>query len=185
MSVRDRKVYIAGSLFKEGDQAQRLREEAVLRKHGVSVYNPISADVNDKSKLPTAWEIVEKDFGEILSCDGMLVGVDDVDMGVSCEVGMCYGMNYVLEILRKMVMEDVVGKEGIERLLREIPMKRMYGHHSDIRIGTAHEYRGNYVPYGVNQFYIGAIERYGKVYGGYVSAVEGIVREDSQHERRD
>lgn len=173
------KVYIAGSLFKEADICQRKKEQALieeLTKNSWVIYNPITADINDKSKLPSADDIVWSDFNEIKDCNEMLCALDDNDLGQAAEVGMVFGLNFWHDELSKLIQENNVNTESIQALLDKYPKKQIFAHHSDIRISTAHLYQGNYVPYGINQFLIGAIEACGHIYPSYTLAINEMIQ---------
>lgn len=175
------KVYIAGSLFKEADICQRKKEEAFIRDNTVNnwiIYNPINADINDKSRLPTAEDIVWGDFNQIKDCNAMLCALDDQDLGQAAEIGMVFGMNFWYDQLETLIANNQVSVENLRALLAQYPKKQIYAHHSDIRLSTAHEYRGNYVPYGINQFLIGAVEACGQIYPNYTKAIQEMIKKD-------
>ncbi len=175
-----KKVYIGGSLFKQADIKQRLYEEGYVKKQSNnlwSVYNPINADINDKSLLPTAKSIFIGDLNEIISSDAILAALDDNDPGLNAEIGICYGINYVLEKLDALLKQDDISKTSIQNLINQIKPKKVYAHLSDIRVPTAHKYSGNYVPYGYNQFVIGAIEEMGEIHSTAESAIDQMLKD--------
>lgn len=174
------KVYIAGSLFKESDIVQRKLEEAKIKElaNQFKIYNPITADANDKTKLPTAASIYLKDFSELITANKILVALDDADLGVSAEIGIVNGFNFVhkaiSEILSSYNSSDAISK--INEFLKKYPLKTMYGHLSDIRVNSATHYEGFYIPYGYNQFVIGAILNDGLIYDSYLQAIKYLVK---------
>ncbi len=145
-----KKIYMAGKLFSQADQAQRQKEYDLLveinQELGVDyeVYSPIHAPINDKSKLPSALDVFNGDEKELMESSVVFADLADEDPGVMMELGM-------------VLLEDI----------------RVYAYLSDIRIGTSGEYNGIYVPFGYNQFVIGGLEKYfGKVYLSFGEALE-------------
>lgn len=145
-----KKIYMAGKLFSQADQAQRQKEYDLLveinEELGVDyeVYSPIHAPINDKSKLPSALDVFNGDEKELMESSVVFADLADEDPGVMMELGM-------------VLLEDI----------------RVYAYLSDIRIGTSGEYNGIYVPFGYNQFVIGGLEKYfGKVYLSFEEALE-------------
>lgn len=145
-----KKIYMAGKLFSQADQAQRQKEYDLLveinEELGVDyeVYSPIHAPINDKSKLPSALDVFNGDEKELMESSVVFADLADEDPGVMMELGM-------------VLLEDI----------------RVYAYLSDIRIGTSGEYNGIYVPFGYNQFVIGGLEKYfGKVYLSFGEALE-------------
>ena len=145
-----KKIYMAGKLFSQADQAQRQKEYDLLveinEELGVDyeVYSPIHAPINDKSKLPSALDVFNGDEKELMESSVVFADLADEDPGVMMELGM-------------VLLEDI----------------RVYAYLSDIRIGTSGEYNGIYVPFGYNQFVIGSLEKYfGKVYLSFEEALE-------------
>lgn len=177
--MQTKKIYIAGSLFKEADINQRILEENKIKAldPNVAIYNPITADINDKSKLPTANDIVWGDFKEIENANAILCALDDDDLGQACEIGMAFGLNYMREKLEKLVLENNVSINTIQTLLNEIPKKTIYAHLSDIRVPTADQYHKHYIPYGLNQFVVGAIEVYGYILNSSDQAIKKMLDE--------
>lgn len=174
-----KKIYIAGSLFKESDINQRILEEKQIKKLKPEqlIYNPITADINDKSRLPTAHDIFNKDFIEVLESDKILVALDDNDLGVCAEIGIVNGFNFlhnkITELIKNNNPDEAIKK--IEHILLEYPSKQIYAHLSDIRIENASKYEHYYIPYGYNQFIIGAILNDGKIFSSYLQAIEFLV----------
>lgn len=175
------KVYIAGSLFKEADITQRITEEKTIKNLASdwNLYNPITADINDKSKLPTAKDILWGDFNQIKDSNLMLCALDDNDIGQAVEIGMAFGMNYFYDELSSLIETNNVSVDSIKQLLEKYPKKKIYAHHSDIRIKTGHKYQDNYLPYGINQFLIGCVEELGKIYPSYLLAIQKMVEENN------
>ncbi len=173
-----KKVYIGGSLFKQGDIKQRMYEEQYIRQYGNNkwtIYNPINADINDKSTLPTAKNIFETDLQQIVSADIVLVALDDNDPGLCTEIGICCGINYVLNELKTLLTKNKLSNEDISNFINKVKPKTVYAHLSDIRVPTAHEYKGIHIPYGYNQFVIGAIESMGKIFPSVEVAIKEMI----------
>lgn len=138
-SSRKKKVYIAGSLFKEADIKQRKFEKLCLEDAGYDVYNPITdAKFNtDKDSLPTPSDIFMGDYNKILECDIFVVNIDDAIAGDS---GVCAEIGIVATLIS-------TGKKNIKVL----------GVLSDIRLDSANKYS---VPsFGMNHFLLGALEK--------------------------
>lgn len=142
---------MAGPLFSEAEVNQRILEhnliEEFVRKKGIDheVFSPINAPQNDKSKLPTAEDIFLGDEKELMESKVIFADLSGEDAGVMMELGM---------VLHD---EDV----------------KIYPYLTDIRLGNAGEYDKQYVPFGYNQFVIGALEHYGhKVYYSFKEALE-------------
>lgn len=152
-------IYIAGSLFTEADQAQRMMEERDIRKiidHlGLSteVFNPINNPFNDKSTKPTALDITLGDTQQIADSTHVLLNLDNqLDAGVFVELGQILGLPF-------------------DR--RDI---RVYPVISDIRMTGAGEYNAEEVPWGINTYVIGALQFImGDDYKMYTSSSEAIV----------
>lgn len=147
---------MAGPLFNEGEVSQRLHEAEVLRKLiadyelDFKVFTPIEAPQNDKSQLPTHLDIFNGDEKEINESSVMFADLSHEDAGVMMELGMVlYRNDY-----------------------------KVYPYLSDIRIGTAGEYDGIYVPYGYNQFVIGGLEKYfGKIHTSFKEAARQFIKD--------
>lgn len=144
------KVYIAGSLFSEAQRNQRVKEGNMIESKGFDVYNPILAPCNDKSKLPTAKSIFYMDTDKVLDADIITADLSDNDMGMACELGIAWCCNAIAQAI----------KEGLtpEEVIEMFKPKRILCVSSDIRQDTAHEYRGIYIPWGINQYMIGMLE---------------------------
>lgn len=172
MKEKDKKIYIAGSLFNEAEVAQRKKEENLLREIGYeNIYNPINAPCNDKSKLPTAVDIFWGDTKEILKSDVVVADLSNVtDLGVACEMGIIWTCNYIHRL----------AQDGydFEEILDELKEKKLVAHLSDIRKGTAHKYKGNYIPWGTNQFLLGCVEDVGVVKDNFSEVLEELKNEE-------
>lgn len=147
------KVYMAGPLFTEAEVAQRLLEarllEEVMDELGIEhdLFSPINAPINDKSTLPTALDIFEGDERELMASNVIFADLSHEDAGVMMELGMV--------LLNKNI--------------------KIYPYLSDIRIATAGEYEGHYVPFGYNQFVIGGLEKYGHtIYPSFEKALNAF-----------
>ncbi len=176
-----KKVYIGGSLFKQGDIKQRLYEEDYVNKasnNTIEVFNPINGNCNDKASLPTATDIFKEDFKHIESSDYMLAALDDYDVGLSTEIGICFGMNYVRDKFQKLYDSGNVTKESLKELLDSIKPKKIYAHISDIRKSTAHNYTNENIPFGYNQFVIGTIKEIGSFHHTAEEAIEEMVKDN-------
>lgn len=160
-----KRIYIAGSLFTEADQKQRIFEENHILKHVefsgvderlIEVFNPINNPFNDKSKKPTAEEITLGDTEQIAKATHILLNLDNqLDAGVFVELG---------QIL------------GLPNDTRDI---KVYPVISDIRMPGAGEYNVEEVPWGINTYAIGALklimgEDY-KVYRSSSSAINDMM----------
>lgn len=155
-------IYIAGSLFSEAEVNQRIKEGEMLAKalkeQGMEdileVFNPITNPFNDKSTLPKATDIYKGDYHVIRDLTKhFIVNLDNpLDSGVMMELGQ------VLQMIED--GEDIV----------------VYPVLSDIRIGTAGEYSDVNIPWGYNQYVIGALEYYGiHIYDSFDSALLGLI----------
>ena len=158
------KVYVGGSLFSQAQINQRLAEGRLLKNIGVDYYNPIENDeINDKSNLPTAYDIFMGDLRHILESNFILADIQDMDEGLLLELGIVIGLQ-----MAKNIDLDL------------IPKQQIVAHNSDIRLGTNGEYNGMYVPYGLNQFVIGAIEEYGIITSSSEEAINYIDKNKAQ-----
>lgn len=151
-----KKAYMAGKLFSQADQNQRVLEYNNLKEVQDElsiereIFSPLFAPINDKSTLPTALDIFNGDEKELMTSDVIFADLADGDVGVAMELGM---------ILHKKV--------------------RVYAYLSDIRIETAGDYKKIHVPYGYNQFVIGGLEKYfGKVYSSFDEALDNYVKDE-------
>lgn len=151
-----KKAYMAGKLFSQADQNQRVLEYNKLKEVQDElsiereIFSPLFAPINDKSTLPTALDIFNGDEKELMTSDVIFADLADGDVGVAMELGM---------ILHKKV--------------------RVYAYLSDIRIETAGDYEKIHVPYGYNQFVIGGLEKYfGKVYRNFDEALDNYIKDE-------
>ena len=168
MKKNNKKIYLAGSLFSESEIAQRVKEENLLVAQGYEVFNPITCNkANDKSKNPTAHDIFWGDTEEILTSDIVVADISNpLDCGVQNELGMVWALNYIHKL----------AKEGfdLETILNMIPKKKVVAHLSDIRKATAHNYKGNYIPWGINQFEVGMIEDTGCIKDNFAEVLDEL-----------
>lgn len=174
--------YIAGALFKEADQKQRIREKELLQEAIPSVnwFNPLTDNTaNDKSKLPTASDVFWGDTERIINSRYIFAELDGEDAGVMMELGIAWGINYMLSQINSILTclsSPYEVTKAIEQLLDEIPYKTIIAHLSDIRVGTAGKYVGHHIPFGINQYVVGGIEEIGQIYPSVKEAVEGLAR---------
>lgn len=158
------KVYVGGGLFSQAQINQRLAEGKLLKNIGIDYYNPIENDeINDKSNLPIAHDIFMGDLQHILESNFILADIQDMDEGLLLELGIVIGLQ-----MAKNIDLDL------------IPKQQIVAHNSDIRLGTNGEYNGMYVPYGLNQFVIGAIEEYGIITRSSEEAINYIDKNKAQ-----
>lgn len=150
------KIYMAGPLFSEAEVNQRFLEynllKEVIDKNNINheIFSPINAPQNDKSKLPTAKDIFLGDETELMKSKVVFANLDGEDAGVMMELGMILNNDFV----------------------------KIYPYLTDIRVGTAGEYDGHYVPFGYNQFIIGALEYHGHtIYPSFQEALK-VYEED-------
>ena len=186
-----KKGYVAGPLFNEAEIGQRLKEGKMLKEliPSITFYNPIEAPVNDKSTLPTAEDIFQMDTDYILDSDYILADLAHEDPGVTMELGIVYGVEFARKELLKVLEEEGIGKEKIERIekaLEEKGIKKRHiaTHNSDIRIPTAGQYVNVRVPYGYNQYVVGGIYKmYAPIKGNAKEAIEYLAsRRDNEIE---
>lgn len=163
-----KKVYIAGSLFKDGDIKERKFEGKILREKGLEVFNPIEAPFNEdkEAALPKAKDIFHGDTQHVLDSDYIFAEYDGEDPGVMAELGIAWTISHLHEYFES-------GKT-IEDFKKEYPKKELLVHSTDIRTGTAGQYDNHYVPYGLNQYIVGMIEDKGKIYSSKEKAFNDI-----------
>lgn len=146
------KIYLAGSLFNEAEQAQRKREGAILRDRfpDLDLYNPVDQPFNeDKQTLPTPVDIYEGDTRAVEECDIFLCDLSREDSGVACELGIA-------------LYTDT---------------KIIIGINSDIRLPSANRYEVPTV--GMNHYILGAILKYGHLVTSFEEAcnlLENLLR---------
>ena len=171
--MRKEKLYLAGSLFSEAEINQRLKEGNMIESMtAYEVFNPITAPCNDKEKLPSASDIFWGDTAEVLESKCIVADISNNDVGVACEIGIAWACNYLHYL--------VDGGYSLQDILSIMKKKYVYAHLSDIRKNTAHMYRGNYVPWGTNQFLIGCIEDTGEIKDSF----QEVLNELSMYEVR-
>ena len=171
--MRKEKLYLAGSLFSEAEINQRLKEGNMLESMtAYEVFNPITAPCNDKEKLPSASDIFWGDTAEVLESKCIVADISNNDVGVACEIGIAWACNYLHYL--------VDGGYSLHDILSIMKKKYVYAHLSDIRKSTAHMYRGNYVPWGINQFLLGCIEDTGEIKDNF----QEVLNELSMYEVR-
>ncbi|KOC56833.1 hypothetical protein ADU90_05640 (plasmid) [Clostridium botulinum] len=163
--------YIAGGLFNEADISQRLKEGRLLRENtNIDFYNPIEAPCNDKSKLPTDQDIFNIDAQKVLQSHTVIADISTRDEGVMAELGIAWTCNFIHHLAEQgYTLEDI---------LKYIPKKEIYANLPDIRKGTAHNYKGNYIPVGFNQFIIGMIRQMGDVYDGFNDILKDLKKDN-------
>lgn len=168
--MKDKKVYIAGSLFNEAEVDKRLKEEKQLREIGFSnIFNPISSPQNDKKRLPSSAEIFWGDTEKILDSDVVVADISNsVDLGVACELGIVWSCNYINEL--------ATNGFNLEQILKIMKKKELITHLSDIRKGTSNQYKNNYIPWGFNQFEIGMIEDIGVIRDNFKEVLDELKR---------
>ena len=171
--MRKEKLYLAGSLFSEAEINQRIKEGNMLESMtAYEVFNPILAPVNDKDKIPNANDLFWGDTSEILESSVVVADISNNDVGVACEMGIAWACNYLHYL--------VEGGYSLQDILMIMKKKHIYAHLSDIRKNTSHMYRGNYVPWGTNQFLIGCIEDTGEIKDNF----QEVLNELSMYEVR-
>lgn len=151
------KIYMAGPLFTEAEVNQRLLEYKMMKELIGSinldglVFSPIMAPQNDKSKLPTAKDIFVGDESELMNSNVVFADLSGEDAGVMMELGM-------------VLYKDI----------------KIYPYLTDIRMATAGEYDKEHIPWGYNQFVIGALEEYNhKIYYSFKEALEAYKADNS------
>ncbi|MCH4284428.1 MULTISPECIES: nucleoside 2-deoxyribosyltransferase [Bacillota] len=128
------KVYIAGSLFNEAENAQRKKEGKLMKEMfpHLDIFNPVDQPFNEnKQSLPTPIEIYEADTKAVEECDIFIADLTNEDAGVMVELGIAIKSN----------------------------TKIIIGMNSDIRLMSANQYE---IPtYGMNHYVLGAILKHG------------------------
>lgn len=171
------KVYVGGSLFTDKQIAQRIREEELLKKNfkNIDIYNPITNDeINDKTKQPTAKDIFEQDTKKVIESDIITADLDDIDEGLAMELGVAYGINYMLTMINMAIQENgVVDKQCFFEMNKSIPYKKIFATYSDIRQDTKNE-NGIYKSVGKNQYVIGGVELIGKIHRHFEDVIKDL-----------
>ena len=128
------KVYIAGSLFNEAENAQRKKEGKLMKEMfpHLDIFNPVDQPFNEnKQSLPTPIEIYEADTKAVEECDIFIADLTNEDAGVMVELGIAIKSN----------------------------TKIIIGMNSGIRLMSANQYE---IPtYGMNHYVLGAILKHG------------------------
>lgn len=128
------KVYIAGSLFNEAENAQRKKEGKLMKEMfpHLDIFNPVDQPFNEnKQSLPTPIEIYEADTKAVEECDIFIADLTNEDAGVMVELGIAIKSN----------------------------TKIIIGMNSDIRLMSANQYE---IPtYGMNHYVLGDILKHG------------------------
>ena len=171
------KGYIAGKLFKEADQKQRIYEKHKLEEEvkTIDFFNPLTDNpANDKSKLPTAQDIFINDTVKVIESKVIVAELDDEDPGVMMELGIAFGINYVLDFIEDLSQQGFPQGAILEEIVKTMPYKEVYAHLSDLRLSTNGKYEDRYVPYGCNQFVIGGVEQMGEVYSSFDKIVKDL-----------
>lgn len=165
-----KRAYLAGDGLKKGNQLLRaLERDAIKSLNTVELFNPWDQkDINDKSKNPTAEMIHNKDFNAMLDAEIIIADVDNNSVGTSVEMGEMNGVNFILKRLHKIIFnaksetktdsefEEVIARSVIE-LLKEIPVKTVYWHTSDVRDGVVGAEEGYRRSHSYNQYLIGTM----------------------------
>lgn len=145
-------VYLGGSMFSEGDIAQRKKEAKLLRdKFHANVYNPIEAPFNDKANnLPKPIDIFNGDTLEILNSDVFLLDLSQThDPGLMAELGIVAGQNEICYAGHEVYILAVL---------------------NDIRLKDANKY--DIPSYGINHFVLGLINAHGDIVFSFDEALE-------------
>jgi nucleoside 2-deoxyribosyltransferase len=160
------KAYLAGDGLKRGNQLLRSIERDALNGLGtLELFNPWDqADINDKSKNPTAEMIFAKDTAALLEAEVIVVDVDNNSVGTTSEMGQMWGINYMLDRLAMIVQlanmewnEDDFNHavaQGVKALLNEIPHKEVHWQTTDVRDTDIPE-AGHRRSHSINQYLYG------------------------------
>lgn len=158
-------VYIAGDLFSKATIEQRKKEGALLKsKITHSVFNPITDNsANDKvNKYAKATEVFSGDTEVIATSSVVMAELDREDVGVVAELGVVYGMNFILSHIEEILKgdkEQVIPK--LRKLLNDFPIKQVVSHYSDIRFDSANKY---HLPTAsLNHYFLGMLEAMGAI----------------------
>ena len=162
-----KKLYNAGSLFTDKEQEWRKGDQEILkgikeRNENFDFYNPLFNEaINDKSNNPSSKDIYNGDVEELITSSILAIDGDDLekDPGVAWEVGMVAGINLMLEKIK-----EVAALETYDKILSQIPMKKIYACYSDCRIPQND--KGIHKAVGFNQFTIGGLEQIGRIFEG-------------------
>lgn len=164
------KIYLANGLFSEADLEYNKILYTEMTKLGYAVYAPqFNMSINDKTKAANSIDIYNGDTNELKKADILVAVIDGpvVDPGVASEIGWVAGYNESEGIL-----DYVSGLYGDESHSRK---KLILGLYTDSRDGhkTYLEVKNNLLKEGVaesqypyvNLYTVGAIKKYGKVFG--------------------
>lgn len=155
-----KKVYIGGGMFTDKEIDARLKDEEFMRKilPDAEIYDPINnKEINDKTKKPTAKDIFLQDTKKVIESDIITADLDDNDEGLAMELGIAYGIKYMIDI-----MKSCNSKSDIIDKLRFIPRKTVIATMNDIRQDTKGE-EGIHKSYGKNQYVVGGVQEMGKI----------------------
>lgn len=174
--------YLAGSLFSEAEVNQRLLEGKILKKRTPDIdwYNPIEAPCNDKSKLPTAEDIFLGDTNEIIKSEYIIADLSNNDPGVMMELGVAWGLQQAYKAICNIASDyniTIPTEAWYDLFGYGVKPRDVQAVLSDIRLGTAHEYKGRYIPMSFNQYVIGGIENMGGIVNpSFEEAIENLDR---------
>lgn len=186
----NKKAYIAGSLFSDASIRQRRYEKELLDRElpYIHWHNPIDdPEANDKTKQPTAETIFNNDTKHVLESDYIVAELDGLDSGTMFELGIATAVNIIQDHLHKEIQEatkadrfDIAAKYSLAlgNIMSNFPYKQIIAHHSDIRQDSK-GYEGVRMPYGLNQYVVGALLQHGKI----VRHVEDVVDEIKNKEK--
>ena len=183
-------LYHAGRIFSEATFNQRELEnkylELLLKGYGTK-FSPLfdnpANEKDDPNKLPTAKDIFQGDTDEVIKSDLIYAELDGEDSGVIAELGICYGVNYMLDLIKKALSKDETDvKANMENILNLVPKKKIYATISDIRRELAGKYEGEHVPVGYNQFVVGMVEEMGSIDYSFEESINKISKDIRGHE---
>lgn len=152
------KVYLAGSMFTEGEIAIRKAEAYAIREKidDVDVYNPAEQVFNtNKETLPSPQDIYYGDMNAISNSNVIVVDLGCLhDPGVIAELGFAAGLNQ-----HATNSEDSIYIIGVL---------------SDIRVPSSHKYI--YPTWGINHLVLGLIEENGVIVSSFEEAIDELNR---------
>lgn len=179
--MENKHLYHAGRIFSEATYNQRALENEVLNQllagTNVTKFSPLfdnkANKKNDINNLPKARDIFEGDTEQVIKSDIIYAELDGEDPGVVAELGIAWGINYILEKIAVKLLSEYSNLENVNEyktlekfvgeVVDEVPYKTVYATISDIRRQLAGEYDGEHVPVGFNQFVIGMVEDMGTI----------------------
>jgi len=150
------KFYLAGALYTDYQQKERLDEAGILRMKGYKVFNPMESKFNDKSTKPTSEMIFSGDTDGVMTADKVMLDIDTAGLGTAVELGICVAINTI----HNMFNEGMT----IPEIMSKFPKKEVFGFTTDIRVPGTGNYDGVKVPWGISQYFVGALEHVGKIY---------------------